>query len=234
MKRFYNLVTIENADNGYAINLDGKPVKTPSGALLYAPTQELAHAIMKEWADQSDEIIPDNMPLTQILTTIQDRIATERSAMEAAALNYLDTDLLCYRTDMPAALAEKQKEAWDTWLNWFERQAGVQLETTTGLAALTQPPEAHSYAQAQIRQMDNYLFGVLQLIVSLTGSLVLALAFVAGDISPEDVLTAIRVEENYKAAIYNEDKHGQAPHEEKKVAALTRDLTAAHYFLQTL
>ena len=44
-KRFYGSAEVADAPGGLAILLDGKPVRTPSGRSLVAPTREIADAI---------------------------------------------------------------------------------------------------------------------------------------------------------------------------------------------
>jgi len=63
MKRFYNLVSVTNTQEGWTILLDGKTIKTPLQNVLYAPTQALANLMMQEWIDQEDDINPETMPL---------------------------------------------------------------------------------------------------------------------------------------------------------------------------
>ena len=45
MKRFYKEVAVAPADGGFAVLLDGRPVKTPARNTLALPTEELAAAI---------------------------------------------------------------------------------------------------------------------------------------------------------------------------------------------
>ena len=58
MKRFYKEVSVTAQDGGYAVLLDGKPVRTPGGNALELPTEKLASAIAAEWRGQGDEIVP--------------------------------------------------------------------------------------------------------------------------------------------------------------------------------
>lgn len=234
MKRFYKMVTVAACAGGHEIHLDGKPVKTPSGAVLTAPGVKLAQAVMGEWAAQEEQIVPDSMPLTQLLITAQDRVPRERAAMEKAVLAYLDTDLICYRAALPAETARRQAETWNPWLQWFEKEFGARLLTTGDLRALTQPPEARAAAEKTVSGFDDLRFTALQLAVSQSGSLVLGLAFMAGAATPEQVCAAAAVEEDFKAEFYNEEKHGAAPHEEKRRAAMMRDMKAARDFLSML
>ncbi|GJL86058.1 MAG: ATPase [Micavibrio sp.] len=234
MKRFYKLVSTKKEPGGFGICLDSKPVKTPSGTLLLAPTENMANEIVKEWAEQEELIVPDSMPLTQILTTRIDRVSKEREAMSEAAMKYLDTDLLCYHAEQPPDLVKLQQESWAPWLDWFEGKFGMALQTTTSLSALRQEESIHHTVLDHIESATDDEFTALQLVVSLSGSLVLGLAFSEGDVTPEQVFNAAHVEEQHKAAIYHEDLHGPDPMEEKKQEAMKKDLQAAAVFLKFL
>lgn len=239
MKKFYKLVTVAQGGagqdkTGYVIHLDGKPVQTPSRVPLCAPNKALAEAIAAEWTAQGEKIDPETMPLTQILTTAQDHVVRERAGITAKMLQYLDTDLLCYRAELPQDLAERQAACWDEWLGWFERTYGSALITTTALQALTQPEAAQRAVADTVAALDDMRFCVLQLVTMLTGSLVLGLAFTAAEASPEQVFNAANIEENYKYQIYNEAEHGTAPQQEKTQRAMQRDLEAARLFRDSL
>lgn len=234
MKKFYKIVSTKHIEGGYQILLDDRPVKTPSKNDLLAPTEDIANTIMQEWADQDTEIKPETMPLTQIVSTRIDRVSQEREAMSAALLKYLNTDLICYHTDEPPELSEKQRDVWEPWLHWFETNYNTALETTSTLTALTQPEEAHERVRRDIKNLDDDHFTALQLAVPLCGSIILGLAFVKQAITADDLFAAARIEEHFKAAIYNEEKHGPDPAEEKKDQATLRDLRAAEKFLQLL
>ncbi len=56
-------------DGGFAVLLDGRPLKTPSRSAYALPSRELAEAIADEWRGQGDEIDPDTMPLTRLVNT---------------------------------------------------------------------------------------------------------------------------------------------------------------------
>ena len=234
MKRFYTLVSSQKTEGGYFVTLDGRPVKTALKAELLAPTEEIANALVLEWTNQEDDIIPDSMPLTQILSTKIDRVANERDAIQSYLFKYLDTDLLCYRTDHPPELKEAQEKAWDGYLAWFKGEYGEELETTYGISALSQPKSAHDAVQTAVLTLDDDHFTVLQLVTSLCGSIVLGLAALKGKATAEEVYAAMRVEESFKAEIYNEEFYGGDPAQEKKDEAIQADLKAALEYLKLL
>jgi chaperone required for assembly of F1-ATPase len=233
MKRFYKLVSIDKGAQGYAVHLDGRPVKTTGGKILSAHSENLANALQREWAAQENTIKPQTMPLTQILNTQLDQVAVNREAMSKEVLKYFDTDLLCYRAGpQPEGQAEAQVQAWDPWLKWFEKRFGFKLETTTALTALHQPQGAHEAVKSYVQALSDAQFTVLQIVVPLSGSLILGLAFVEQAIDPETLFAAIRVEENFKAKIYNEEFYGPDPAQGKKDQAIRADLEAAEQYLK--
>ena len=234
MKRFYKIVSVQKAGQGYQILLDGRPVKTAMKKELIAANEGIANALMQEWANIEEEIIPDNMPLTQILNTKIDRVANEREKMQELLFKYLDTDLLCYRTDHPPELLELQEAAWNPYLDWFEGKFGCALETTQSIAAIDQPDDAHEKVQNSIKALDDDHFTALQLITATCGSLVLGLASLDQKANADNVFAAMRVEENFKAKIYNEEFYGPDPAQAKKDEALKTDLEAALKYLSYL
>lgn len=235
MKRFYKTVATQKTDNGFLVVLDARPVKTAMRADLCAPNENLANALMREWAEQDGDIIPDTMPLTQILSTKIDRVSNEREAMQSYMFKYLDTDLLCYRTDgPPPELGETQNKTWDPYLEWFAKHFGVTLQTTTALKALSQDPKAHEIVQKTITELDDDRFTAFQLITSLCGSLVLGLAALNKQINADEIFGAMRVEENFKAEIYNEEFYGADPAQESKDKSIKEDLHAAIHYLELL
>lgn len=236
MKRFYKMVTTAPVDGGYGVFLDGKPVLTPAkrGLKLVAPTKVLAEAIAAEWASQKEAIVPHSMPLTQILSTQIDRVSAERSAMTVALLKYVDTDLVCYRVEVPEVLKKRQEQYWDPALAWFEKRFGAAMKTTTELKALTQTETVHKAIEHYIGSLTAPAFTVFQLAASAAGSLILAAAFTERQLSADDLFAAIRVEEAYKAELYDEARYGPDPAQSKKDKAVKADLEAAEIFLNLI
>lgn len=230
MKRFYTLASTKKTADGWVIQLDGKTVKTPSAQELIAPSRALADAIVAEWGAQKDVIVPDSMPLTQILNTAIDKMR-DRESITKTLLKYLDTDLICYRVKEPEVLAKHQKEAWDPWMTWFDEHFERPLMTTFGIDALKQDEGTHKQIWNYIEALDEYYFAALHVTAALSGSIVLSLALLETDATPDQVFKAMYVEEDFKAGIYHEDVHGRAPGEEKKRAAAQAELNAVRRFL---
>ena len=207
MKRFYTMVSHRKTDVQYQILLDAKPINTPFKNTLHVFQQGLADALVKEWSSQVDKIVPDTMPLTQIVSTKIDKVSNERAQMSAEVLKFFNTDLLCYRTDAPAELLRAQENAWDPVLKWFAQRFGSELETTQTLVALKQSQAAHDAIRVYVEALDDDRFTILQMITPLAGSIILAMAFIEGEVGGQKLFDCTHVEEAFKAEIYNEEKN---------------------------
>lgn len=234
MKRFYSNVSVEETQQGYGIVLDGRPVKTKNKTSLVTSHDVIAEHVAQEWRDQVDEIIPDTMPLTQILNTKIDRITTERAVIHATIVKYLDTDLVCYFADVPEDLVTQQRTYWQPWITWSEEKFSAPLKVTSDLVALSQDANVHDGADRFIAGLNDDEFTVLQLTTSLSGSLILGMAFTDGAASAEDVFQASFVEEHYKNILYDSEKYGVDPMLEKKQKQMRIDLYACELYLKHL
>lgn len=234
MKRFYTLVSVTKSAAGYNVLLDGKPINTPYKNVLSAPSEGLANEIVQEWSEQEDVIVPDTMPLTQILSTKIDRVSQERSAMSVGVLKYFNTDLLCYRADDPPEITAAQIEEWDPVVEWFAERFGEGLKTTKGLVALQQPEELHNAVRTYVEGLDDHKFALLQLVTATSGSIILALAFIEKEVGAKKIFACTHVEENFKAKLYNEEKYGPDPAQETKDKAMMVDLEAAEKYLNLM
>src|SRR5215470_13343568 len=74
-RRFYKDVAVAAGEGGFALALDGRPVKTPARRTLAAPSQALAEALGAEWRAQTEHVDPSAMPLTRLANSIIDGVA---------------------------------------------------------------------------------------------------------------------------------------------------------------
>ncbi len=215
----------------YEIHLDGRAVKTPARKSLSVKSKRLADQIAAEWLAQVDQIIPQTMPLMQIVTTCIDHVSQHREAMTDQLLKYIDTDLLFYRAETPKALAVKQAQMWDGILAVYQEESDISLQTTYGLDVLNQPAAHHKGVEDYIRALSDEAFTVLQIVTPISGSIIMGVLFTQGALTPEQTLSAARVEERYKDGLYNAEKYGQDPVIEKADKQALTDLEACSVYL---
>ncbi|RVB84374.1 ATPase, partial [Mesorhizobium sp. M7A.F.Ca.CA.002.04.1.1] len=111
-KRFYKAASVAPIDNGFAVHLDGKPVRTPGKALLVLPTEAAAALVADEFAAQSETIDPVKMPVMRLVNTAIDGVASDPQAVLEDILRFASSDLTCYRADAPQGLVERQNQHW--------------------------------------------------------------------------------------------------------------------------
>ncbi len=202
MKRFWQQVAVD-ADR--VVMLDGRPVRTPGRVPLAAPTDALAEAIAAEWRAVAETIDPRAMPLTGLANAAIDRIAPDPATFATGLAAYGESDLLCYRAATPEPLVERQIAAWDPWLAWARTRYDVHFETATGIVHRAQPAATLSWLADTVAALDAFRLAGLSPVVTITGSLVLALALVEGAGDPDTLWAAAHVDEDWQAELWGED-----------------------------
>lgn len=221
-RRFYNQVEVMEAPDGFAITLDGRPLRTPAKATLKLPRRTLARAIADEWAAQGHRIDVSAMPLTRLANTTIDRVHGNQVHVVAAVEAYAACDLLCYRADGPEELVARQAAAWDPPLAWAARFHGIRLIAVTGIVHHCQSTAALEALTRRLEAVDDFRLAALYEITTLTGSAVLALALLDGALSAEAVWTAAHVDEEWQAEQWGRDAEAEA-----RRATRRRDFDAA-------
>src|SRR5262245_9206484 len=138
MKRIYKEASIVPAERGFAVALDGKPIRTPAKEPLVLPTRALAEAVAAEWAAQGDEVRPQAMPLMRLSSIALDIVAKRREAVVAELAKYAETDLVCYRAAEQPALAARQQARWQPLLDWATLRYDAPFAVTSGVVPLPQ------------------------------------------------------------------------------------------------
>lgn len=226
VKRFYSAVDVRAQDGGFAVTLDGRPVRTPSGAPLRVPTRGLARAIADEWAAQQDKVRPETMPLARLAVAAIEGMGSDREAAIERMLSYAETDLLCYRAESPADLAARQEAVWRPLLDWANGACGVPFAVTSGVMPVVQPPTTALALRAALEPFDETEIAALASATVATGSIVLALALAAGCLDADEAFAASMVDEMFQVERWGEDAEAAARRQ-----ALHREIRAAATFL---
>ena len=147
-KRFYASADVAEADGGFAIRLDGKPIRTPSGKQVMVPSREIADAIAAEWNAQSETIDPLTMPMTRFANSVVQSVIDRVEAVAEDAAKYLGSDLLFYRAGHPDALVAREAAHWDPILFWAADELGAHFILSEGIVHVAQPEAAVKAARA--------------------------------------------------------------------------------------
>ncbi|HYW15412.1 MAG TPA: ATP12 family protein [Allosphingosinicella sp.] len=229
MKRFYKQATVSPEAGGVAILLDGRPVRTPARAPLRVPTEELAEVIAAEWNEQGEKIEPHLMPLTGLGNAAIDRVTPDPAAFARTLAQYGESDLLCYRAEGPQSLVERQQRVWDPLVGWARTRFGIEIETTAGVMHRPQPaPTVEQLGRAVAARAPFQLAGLAPL-VTVAGSLIIALALAEGAIGLEAAWDAAMLDEAWQAEQWGADPLAAASLESRR-----RDFEGAYRFLTLL
>jgi chaperone required for assembly of F1-ATPase len=229
MKRFYKLATIAPDQSGFAIALDGRPVKTPAKAPLALPIRALAEAVAGEWNAQGEQIEPRSMPLTGLANAAIDRVAPDPAAFASSLARYGESDLLCYRAEGPASLVRRQGEGWDPLLKWARRRFDVDFEIVTGIIHRAQPHHTLDQLSWAVSARPPFELAALSPLVTISGSLVIALALAERAIDLETAWSAAILDEAWQA-----EQWGADPLAAASLDARRAEFEAADRFLTLL
>jgi chaperone required for assembly of F1-ATPase len=211
-KRFYQNATAEARDGGFAILLDGKPVKTPAKNALMLPTMAAAKAIAAEWQAQETYIDPETMPLTRLVHSALDGVAGERQACIDEIVKYAGSDLVCYRAGEPDSLVKAQAEAWDPYLSFVRETFGASFICAQGITFAAQPEKSiqaiRDAVQAAVGSPTAGVFvlAAMNVMTSLTGSALIALGVVYNAFDAENAWKAAHVDEDFQMQIWGSDE----------------------------
>ncbi len=229
MKRFWTAAEAVADDDGWAIRLDGRPVRTPARAVLKVASKRLAEAIAGEWAGVGKSVDPRAMPLTGLANAAIDHVAPDPKAFAASLAKYAEGDLTCYRAEGPPKLAARQAEQWDVLLNWARRRFDIDFATTQGLLHVAQPAATVERLAHAVAALDPFRLAGLAPLVTIGGSLIAALAVLEEKVTADQAWAAVSIDEAWQIEQWGADAEAQAAMDNRR-----RDFLAAARFLLLL
>ena len=227
-KRFYTAAAVSETGGGFAITLDGKPIRTPSGRQVVVPNREIADAIASEWNAQAETIDPLTMPLTRFANSVIEGVVDRVDVVADDVAKYLGSDLLFYRAGHPEALVAREAEHWDPILFWAADELGAHFILAQGIMHVSQPDTAVAAAREALPH-DPWSVAALHVVTTLTGSALLALALHRGAREAEQVWAAAHVDEDFNAEQWGADEEVVV-----RKAARKRDFDAAVAILRAV
>jgi len=204
-RRFYKEVGIAPDEAGFAVVLDGRIARTPAGNPLAVRSQAIAGALAGEWSAQGERLDPAAMPLTRLVNSAIDGVATEMAAVRADIVRYAETDLVCYRAEGPEGLAAQQEIHWWPLVDYARAALGARLVLAEGVVHVGQARDAVAAIDAALEKYDALALAAIHTVTTLTGSVVIALAVAGGALMPEAAWTAAHVDEDWQMSQWGKD-----------------------------
>ena len=230
MKRFYENAAVISLAEGFSVELDGREVKTPEKRSNYSPTKAMADVICAEWNAQGDKVIPDSMPIAKMQNTAIDRVDARRDDLIAELVKYAGTDLLCYHSEFPQDLAERQMKVWQPLLDWVAKNHDVTLKVTMGILHVEQEAVQLEKIGEILQSLDSFSLTAFYTITTLCRSVSIALNVFGGNITVDQAWAAAQLDDNYQIEQWGIDDEAKIRQDNMKAeldaAALFLDLIA--------
>lgn len=205
-KRFWKEACVVETDGQFAVELDGRTVKTPAKQALHVPTRAMAEAIALEWDAQVNVINPNTMPVTKTANAAIDKVTVQHAEVAEMLAAYGDSDLLCYRANAPEELIERQAAHWDPMLEWATEVLDAKLESRTGVIHMPQDPTSLDALRRRTHALDAFELAAFHDLVSMSGSLVLGFAAALGERPADELWDISRLDEIWQEEHWGEDE----------------------------
>ena len=207
MKRFYKNVIVAPQDGGYAVLLDGRPIRTQGGGKpQIVPSEALAHRLAEEWEDQGETIDPARFVARDMADHAIDTIAPDPAAVAEKLLAYAETDTLCYRADPDEAFWHRQQEVWEPLVLALEQREGVRLERVCGIVHRPLKRETLDRLRARLAAMDPFRLAALENLTALAASLTIGLAALEPEADADALWDAANLEEDWQIERWGKDE----------------------------
>ena len=205
-RRFWTETSVVEAENGYAVALDNRRVRTPAGRLLVMPTRSLAERVASEWAAQGEHVEIAGMHATRMAFTTSDHGSRARAGLVAEIARFAATDLVCYFATAPASLVAMQERRWGALLNWAEESLGLVFVRVRGINHAAQPDATLARVEALADGLDDFTLSGLAFGSALFGSAVIALALQRGYLNGEAAFDLGRLDEAFQESQWGVDE----------------------------
>ncbi len=226
MKRFWTKAEAVFTDGAWIVRLDDRPMRLPGGPFLKLESRMLAEAIAEEWQAAGATMQAEDVPLTRIAGTAQERVAPDPAPTVEALVTYGANDLLCYAPASPAELVQLQAAAWQPWLDWVAQSHGATLVRGVGVMPVEQPGAALAALRSAVGRHPPFELAGLGVLVPALGSLVLGLAVADEALDATEAHRLALLDELFQAEKWGEDREAAA-----RRAAVAHDVSVAARFI---
>jgi len=217
-KRFYKEVDVARVDDGYAVTLDGRQVRTPGHKIpVIVPALSIAQTMAAEWAAQGEFIDPATMPMVRLINSAVESGEERIPEFRAEIGKFAAGDLLLYRADAPQELVAEQDREWDGALVALARKFDMAFQPTIGIIHQAQPAETLRKLDLTLENQGLLSLTALVSITGITGSGLLAIGLLHGLFTPDQVWKAAHVDEDHQIRLWGEDEEASERRAKRRV-----------------
>ena len=230
MKKNWKTVQIKkNSINSYEILLDNNILRTPLKNELIISNAKIAEEIYKEWNQETKVLNTDNMVFYGIISTSIDKIFDNRKQYVDDVLDFVNTDLICYRADKPIDLVQWQSKNWDPIISKVEKYINYKINIFKGIMPVRQDKQIHLKITTFLTEFSDLEIAVLHRITNITGSIFLTLCILKNDKIKKNAF-----ELSYLDELWQAEKWGYEEEASKNRENINNELNRIIYFLDCL
>ncbi|CAN6672162.1 protein Atp12p, mitochondrial [Trichomonascus vanleenenianus] len=216
MEKFWTTVGVKAHDDGYAVALDNKPIRTSLGLPLVVPSKTLAHLVAQEWSViPTSKIRPHALPLTGLAARGVDlkhgnQGVEEKAKIYEHLLPYLDTDTLLVFSPFDECEGHLRKDQdVKYWPVIEEAQAfwGVQLshlDSEKQLYGNYQSEKTKNVVTEWIRALDTFQLASLEKATMSGKSLIAGMNIIRNRLTVDEISDLVSLEVIHQAKFWGE------------------------------
>ena len=230
MRKFWKTIKVKKkSSNSYEILLDKNVLKTPLKKELIIQNSKIAEEIFKEWDQDTNILDTDDMIFYGIISTYIDKISNDRILYINDILDFVDTDLICYRATEPNDLVQWQSKNWDPILSNVENYINSKIDVFKGIMPLKQNKCIKFNITKFLTKFSDLEIIALHRITKITGSVFLSLCILNNDIIKEKAF-----ELSYLDELWQAENWGYEEEACKNREKINTELNRTMYFLDCL
>nr|CCC94402.1 unnamed protein product [Trypanosoma congolense IL3000] len=185
----------------YTVLVDGRKVKAfESRGVLAIPSEAMAYACAREYAEQKDYLNKLLMPLTDLCSGALAVVPQMITPRIDYLMSFYQNDNMYFRSPL---IAEEQDRNIDPVSQWFSREFGVNVPRVVGIGHPQIPPDATFKVRDALLAMSMNPYQVVALCVAaqFTSSLILPLAMFHEVVDLPTALNINRAEESHNTRV---------------------------------
>ena len=165
---------------------------------------------MKEWDQSSDIINTDDLVFYGLLSTAIDKVREEKNSYINDIINFIDTDLICYRADSPIDLVSHQNKHWYPIILLIEKYINTNVSIFKGVMPSQQSSKVHHRFKNLIVELSDVQISVLHRITNLVGSVFLSLCILKKDLTNKQAFELSFLDELWQAENWGYEEDASA------------------------
>ena len=198
-----NIIIKEIEQNTFVYYRNNKLLKTAKGNAIKVLSLDFAQIILNKLEKQKN--IKDSN-FFKLFFFSSDLDVKQRRIIRKSIIKYLDTDLICYRSNKGTELEKMQTKYWDPYIVFCEKNFKLNYKKNYTIMPLKQDILNKHKIVKLLDNMDKYTLTAFFFLVEVTNSIIISLNVLYKSVSNNLVWRDCNLEEEYNQLKWGTDK----------------------------